>query len=161
MSVTTTYLEMTSAQDIKPKVCTDQRFHVCKSTIPLWQFNRFLYSYVGGPWQWVDKLPWTAEQWRSYVERKELHTFVGYYSGSPAGYFELEEQDGDVEIAYFGLAEPFIGKKLGGAFLTATLEQAWQLTERRVWVHTCTLDHPASLGNYMARGMRVYKVETE
>ena len=32
---------------------------------------------------------------------------------------------------------------------------------RRVWVHTCTLDHPAALANYQARGMKSYKTEME
>jgi hypothetical protein len=31
----------------------------------------------------------------------------------------------------------------------------------RVWVHTCTLDHPGALANYQARGFAIYKVEHE
>jgi hypothetical protein len=49
---------------------------------------------------------------------------------------------------------------LGGALLSRALEDAWQMEPRRVWVHTCTLDHPAALANYQARGMKIYRSET-
>jgi hypothetical protein len=47
---------------------------------------------------------------------------------------------------------------LGGALLTATVERAWALGARRVWVHTCSLDHPNALPGYQARGFRVFKI---
>jgi GNAT superfamily N-acetyltransferase len=76
------------------------------------------------------------------------------------GYFELEQQtQGNVEVAYFGLLPQFVGKGLGGQLLTAAVSRAWELGARRVWVHTCDLDHPRALENYQARGFRVFKVE--
>jgi GNAT superfamily N-acetyltransferase len=92
----------------------------------------------------------------------------------PAGYFELEAQppsppsplpqgEGgiDVEIAYFGLLPQFVGCGLGSHLLTCAIECGWKMGARRVWVHTCTLDHPQALANYQARGMRLYKEETK
>ena len=38
----------------------------------------------------------------------------------------------------------------------AAVERAWELATDRVWVHTCTLDHPSALPNYRARGFRIY-----
>jgi GNAT superfamily N-acetyltransferase len=92
-----------------------------------------------------------------------LRTFVAYYDNSLAGYYELRRDDeGGVEIAYFGLLPEFIGRGLGGALLTSAIEEAWQMLSlvSRVWVHTCNLDHPAALANYQARGMAIYKQET-
>ena len=66
-----------------------------------------------------------------------------------------------VEIVYFGLAPESIGRALGGALLTDALERAWVWEARRVWVHTCTLDHPAAVKSYEARGMTVYDRQTE
>jgi len=84
---------------------------------------------------------------------------VAYVSGTPAGYFELEMQaGGNVEIVYFGLLPQFIGRGLGGALLTATVERAWALGAHRVWVHTCSLDHPNALPGYQARGFRVFNI---
>ena len=80
---------------------------------------------------------------------------------TPAGYFELEEQDvATVELVYFGLLPRFIDQGFGSAFLTVAIEQAWQLDAKRVWVHTCTLDHPSALANYLARGFRQFDEKT-
>jgi GNAT superfamily N-acetyltransferase len=159
-AVTTTYLEMRSRDELRPKRCGDERFWIGEATVPQWQFNRFLYLAVGGIWSWTDKSVWTEEQWREYVESPRLRTFAAYSDGAPAGYYELHHDDENgVEIAYFGLLPAFIGRGLGGPLLTNALEQAWQMNPARVWVHTCTLDHPGALANYQARGMKIYKVE--
>ena len=129
--------------------------------IKQFQFNRFLYQFVGQAWEWTDRVSWSDEQWRAYAESDHLRTWVAHYNGSPAGYYELERQpDGDVEIAYFGLAPRFIGHGFGGHLLSQAIKSAWEWKKtKRVWVHTCTLDHPNALQNYKARGMEVYRVE--
>ena len=157
--IKTIYLEMLDRSQLCPKQVSDPRFQILETTVKQWEFNRFLSVLVGTEWAWRDKLSWSDASWKAYVESEATRTFVGYWDGSPAGYFELRSQDGDVEIAYFGLAPNFIGKGLGGALLTRTLEEAWNLNPRRVWVHTCTLDHPAALKNYQSRGMVIYKTE--
>ncbi|HYG33762.1 MAG TPA: GNAT family N-acetyltransferase [Clostridia bacterium] len=107
------------------------------------------------------KKVWTDQQWKDYAESDSLRTFVAYYDGSVAGYFEMRpDKEGGIEIAIFGLAPKFVGRGFGGVLLTHALEQAWQAQPKRVWLHTCTLDHPAALPNYKARGMTVYRVET-
>ena len=131
-----------------------------EATVKQWPVNKFLYSFIGGPWAWWEKLSWTDEQWRAYAEDDRLRTWIATYDGSLAGYFELYRDDeGGVEIIYFGLTPAFIGRGLGGALLTAALEAAWAAQPKRVWVHTCTLDHPAALANYLARGMKSYRTE--
>ena len=126
-----------------------------------WPFNRFLYEFIGAARSWEDKLTWTPEQWAAYVGNDNVHTYVAYYGGAVAGYYELKMDKGNVEIVYFGLAQQFIGKGLGGVMLTRAIEDGRSLGSERVWVHTCTLDHPAALENYKARGMSVYKTEVE
>jgi GNAT superfamily N-acetyltransferase len=66
-----------------------------------------------------------------------------------------------VQLAYFGLLPEFLGRRLGGWFLSESIARAWEWNARRVWVHTCSLDHPAALANYEARGMTVYQIETK
>ena len=123
--------------------------------------NRDLYRAVGEQWQWTDKLGWTDEDWREYVFRRELHTYLGYLDDREIGYFELKSQDGgNVEISYFGLFPEYIGKGLGGALLSAAVEIAWGFPDtRRVWVHTCTADHEHALANYLKRGFAIFKTE--
>ena len=88
-----------------------------------------------------------------------IHLMPGYLD---LLHYELQKQNYDnVEIASFGLAPKFIGKGLGGYLLFQAIKSAWEWKDtRRVWVHTCNLDHPNSLPNYKARGMKVYNVET-
>ena len=157
--VTTYYLEMRSPAWIRGKR-ESGGLQVSECEIKAYQLNRFLYQYVGGAWAWTDKLSWSDEEWKTYAESDHLRTWLACYRGSPAGYYELRRQDGDLEIAYFGLAPRFIGQGFGGYLLTHAIESAWAWKEpNRVWVHTCTLDHPSALPNYRARGMRVYRTE--
>ena len=159
--VTITYLEMGAPAELKPKRLSDPRFSVREATVKQWEFNRFLYALVGRDWSWNDKLKWSDQLWQSYVEADELRTFVAYYDGSVAGYYELRRDDGrGVEIAIFGLTPSFIGRGFGGVLLTSAIEEAWKMEPTRVWLHTCSLDHPSALGNYKARGLQVCKVET-
>lgn len=156
------YLEMHSPEALRPKYTNDLEFRILETAVRQWQFNKYLYALVGHDWQWVDKLGWADAQWRAYAEADNLRTWVAYKGGTPAGYFELEAQEGtNVEIAYFGLAPGFMGQGFGGALLTEAITQAWGWGARRVWVHTCTLDHPGALANYQARGFTLYNtIET-
>ena len=155
--VTTTYLQMTAPADMRPRKSPDPRFDVSEAIVSQWPLNRFLYCLVGEPWAWTDKRQWTDQQWESYVTSEHLRTFVARFGGSIAGYYELQRDERRaVEIAYFGLTPEFLGRGFGGALLTDAIARAWAWDASRVWVHTCTRDHPAALGNYLSRGMQIY-----
>ena len=155
---TTYYLEMTTPSALRGTK-ESPGLQVLECEIKQFQLNRFMYQLVGQGWDWTDKNPWSDDQWIAYAENDKLRTWVGYYRGSPAGYFELQQVECDTEIGSFGLAPAFIGKGFGGYLLSRALECAWgwQGTQR-VWVHTCTSDHPHALGNYKARGMTLYRI---
>jgi ribosomal protein S18 acetylase RimI-like enzyme len=152
---------MLAPTDLRPAPQPGGRLCVVQAEIPSPELNRFLYTTVGGPWYWIDRLGWDLGQWQAYVERPELETWLLLVSGTPAGYVELEAQpDGNVELAYFGLLPRFIGRGLGGYLLTEGVRRAWARHTRRVWVHTCSLDAPHALANYQARGFRIYAQQT-
>lgn len=159
--VTIYYLEMNAVEQL---IIAERPvdLQITEAEIKQYRFNRYLYELVGADWQWLDKIGLSDKQWQDYAEAPELHTWVAYYRGSIAGYYELQEQaEGNVELCYFGLAPGFIGKGFGGCLLSHALQTAWKLpSTRRVWVHTCSLDHPAALANYQARGLTVYQTET-
>src|SRR5262245_9800189 len=122
---------------------------------------RWLYRDVGDAYRWIDRLPWTDDQWRAHVSRPEIEMWVLHVDDVVGGYFELrfEPDAQSVEIAYFGLLPPFVGRGLGGALLTSAIRAARSRGDLRVWLHTCTRDHPHALDNYRARGFRVFRVE--
>ncbi|MCP4452160.1 MAG: GNAT family N-acetyltransferase [Planctomycetes bacterium] len=160
--VATTYLEMTDPKALKPARANDLPFQLMQAKLPSPELNRFLYTAVGADWVWYSRLPWDTTRWLTYLDRAELETWVAYVSGTPAGYFELERQPSDqVEIVHFGLLPSFVGQGLGGPLLFATIQRAWDMGAKRVWVHTCDLDHPHALRNYQARGFQIYRTEEE
>lgn len=155
--IITTYLRMDALAELVPAREADADFVVREAVERDWRVNRSLYLLVGERWEWIDKQNWSERQWRDYAGSEELRTFVATWRGATAGYYELRrDETRAVEIAYFGLAPDFTGRGLGGALLTDALRRAWAWDARNVWVHTCTLDHPAALRNYEARGMKVY-----
>lgn len=164
--VTTWHLDMRSPGQLRRSATPPSAPQLAQAKVPSPALNRFLYTSVGGPWHWTDRLPWTWERWMQWLDRPQHQTWVMSVDGTPAGYFELEQQPGaapsgpDVEIAYFGIAPQFLGRGLGGWLLTRTIEQAWAFGAGRVWVHTCSLDHPRALANYQARGMAIFREET-
>lgn len=160
VEVITYYLELTSAECLRPSNASVAELEIRQSHYPCPELNRFLYTAVGGDWFWVDRLQWTYQQWLGYLCRSEQETWVAYVSGTPAGYFELEMQTGgSVELVYFGLLGQFIGRGIGGLLLTAAVNRAWQMGAKRVWVHTCSLDSPAALSCYRSRGFQIYEME--
>jgi GNAT superfamily N-acetyltransferase len=157
--VITSYVEMTDPAQLCP-ARENGELEIRRAELPCPELNRFLYTAVGGDWYWIDRLSWSYERWLAWLDRPELQTWVGYHRGTPAGYFELEHMpETGVEIAYFGLLPQFVGRGLGGQLLTAAVRRAWEQKPRRVWLHTCTLDHPQALANYQARGFVLYKQE--
>ena len=132
-----------------------------QAEIPNPDLNHFLFMAVGLPWQWYSRLAWHRSDWEHYLASPSVQTWIGYIKGTAFGYFELEKQSNDdVEITFFGLLPAFIGQGLGGYLLTRTIEQAWAMGASRVWVHTCTLDHPAALSVYQKAGFVPYDQET-
>ncbi len=160
-SVTTYYLEILDPRDLRPKRSARTDLAITRIEPPMPELNRFFYTTVGGAWFWIDRLPWTYQRWLVYLNRPELETWMFAVNGVPAGYYELEAQpDANVEVVYFGLLPPFVGAGLGSHLLTCAIERGFASGARRVWLHTCTLDHPRALANYQARGLRLYKEET-
>ncbi len=132
-----------------------------RAEVPFGPLNRFFYLEVGREFHWVDRLGWTAARWQAWAERVE--TWLLLDRGTPAGYAELVSRaDGAVEIAFFGLLEPFRGRGLGGALLTRATERAVELSGGgRVLLQTCELDGPHALRNYRARGFAVVRETVE
>jgi GNAT superfamily N-acetyltransferase len=162
VTVTTTHLEMTAPTDHRRKATDRTNLATSRVLLPMPELNRFFYTAVGGAWYWIDRLSWSHDDWLKYLDRPELGTWIISESGTPAGYFELEKQPGDdVEIVYFGLLPQFVERGLGGWALNEAVDKAWAMGARRVWVHTCNLDHSRALANYLARGFRVFKTETK
>ena len=125
------------------------------------QLNKFFYKQIGENYHWIDRLVWTDKNWIEYISNTNLLTFVLKNKEEIAGFFELiyHRDKLEIEIAYFGLLKEFFGKKLGGFMLSEAIKKSFTFNIKRVWVHTCSLDHPHALKNYLSRGMSIYNAE--
>jgi len=152
-----TFVEMTSESQTAP-FAGKKRLDVQQAEIPCPETSRFFYIAVGAEWGWYDRLQWNRERWFAHASRQDLATWIGFTRGSPAGYFELvSHPDNEIEILSFGLLPTFIGCGLGKELLAAAIECAWQTGPSRIWLSTCSLDHPHALPNYQAAGFKIFK----
>jgi GNAT superfamily N-acetyltransferase len=120
-------------------------------------FYRYLYEVVGTPWVWFERRTMSDDALAAELAKPTTEIFVLYVGGVPAGYFELDAAEPhQTELCYFGLAPEFIGRRLGPFLLNAAIEQAWSRPLERLWVHTCTFDHPRALPLYQRAGFIVY-----
>jgi GNAT superfamily N-acetyltransferase len=152
----TTYLEMLAPAmpDVAPPAA-DLRIERVLS--PSADYYRFLYNSVGKGFCWVDRNLMPPDALQRIVGDDAVEIYVLYVDRQPAGYAELDRRiAGEIELAYFGLFPGFLGKGLGKYFLVWALRQAWSYGPRRVWVHTCDLDHEAALPNYLKAGFSIY-----
>jgi len=154
------YLEISSLEDFKDSFYNSDK-HSVQLVDPVdFQLNKFFYKNVGKNHHWVDRLVWTEKQWIEYVSDKKVKTYVLKFKEDLAGYFELILNLNEVEIAYLGLLEEYQNQKLGSYLLSSAIKNSFLNKPKRVWVHTCSLDHKNALNNYIARGMKIFKTET-
>ena len=156
------YLEINFIKDLK-ETSNFPENHSINLVDPVdFQLNKFFYKNIGKNHRWVDRLVWTEKQWINYVSDKNVKTYVLKNKKDLAGYFELilHREKNEVEIAYLGLLKEYQNKKLGSYLLSAAIKNSFLDNPKRVWVHTCSLDHKNALSNYVARGMKIFKTET-
>ena len=161
VEVVRTYLELRAPEQLRPARLDDPAVRVvARPRIPVDHYRR-LYRLVGAPWHWIDRNGWSDDKLGAHLARDAVAVWECLVDDASAGFFELERHDdGTVEIAYFGLAEQFIGRGIGKALLTRAAEEAWALGATRVWLHTCTLDSPRALPHYRARGFDAVRRES-
>ena len=162
MEIKTTYtLELADRSHFCPKYSDRAGIEVKQVEIPCPELNRFLHRVVGADYRWGGREDWGRQEWSRYVDRPELETWILYVRGTPAGYFEQEEQaDGSIRILNLGLLPQFLGQGLGAHLLSSTIDRAWARSSGRIWLRTCSHDHPHALANYQARGFSIVHQET-
>jgi GNAT superfamily N-acetyltransferase len=157
----TTYLEMTRLDAFRPASVDFTNLRIDTMTIPDAEFYRFLYRSVGEKWRWRDRLELSDAELGAILKAPGHSIEVLYIDAVPAGYIELAHDDHNTEIVYFGLRPAFFGRGLGKHLLSHGVSRAWRDGAWRVWVHTCNLDGPHALKNYLARGFTIYDVKEE
>jgi|TARA_B110000003_G_scaffold205110_1_gene203958 ribosomal protein S18 acetylase RimI-like enzyme len=156
------YLEINSLEDLNETNILSEDYSIKLVEPRDFQLNKFFYKNVGKNHHWIDRLIWTDQQWSNYTSDNKVKTYILKNKDDLAGYFELifHKDKKEVEIAYLGLLEEYYNKKLGSYLLSAAIRNSFSDKTKRVWVHTCSLDHQNALNNYLSRGMKIFKKET-
>ena len=155
------YLEINSIKDLK-EVSKPNNDCSLKLLEPInFQLNKFFYKNIGKKHKWVDRLIWNDYQWIDYLSNKNVKTYILKKRRDLVGFFELifHLERKEVEIAYFGILEEYQNQKLGSYMLSEAIKISFNKNIKRVWLHTCSLDHEYALKNYISRGMKIFKKE--
>lgn len=162
MLVTRTYLELATPQGFRPAFGSFPDIRLGPVPDPPPQLYRECYRTVGEAYHWRDRWDWTDTQISAHFAQPEITLFVAHRGNTLAGWYELRRvpDERSVEVAYFGIAPVEFGRGFGKHLLSCAVRDAWAMTPTRVWLHTCTLDHPNAVPNYQARGFVPYRTET-
>jgi GNAT superfamily N-acetyltransferase len=124
---------------------------------------RALFRRVGEPWLWFSRLVMDDARLTAIIHDPQVHVFaVADRAGIEVGMLELDFRTAATcELGFLGLIPQLAGKGHGNWLMAQALIHAWAPDVERVWVHTCTLDHPAALGFYRKHGFVAYKRTVE
>ena len=155
------FLEINSIQDLVGVLPPHENCEIILVDPPDFQLNKFFYKEIGRKHKWVDRLVWSERNWSDYLSSSNVKTYVLKQSEDLVGFFEqiFDKDKLECEIAYFGILEEYFGKKFGAYLLSEAIKKSFYDGSKRVWVHTCSLDHKHALKNYLSRGMKIYKSE--
>lgn len=162
VSVTITYLEMEHPAMLNASLVDREDVTFEQILPPSPEVAYRFYADVGNAYYWVDRAEWTLDQWRDELSQPGAELWILRVDGEEAGYVQLTQPAPRTrEILYLGLLPGFEGQGLGAHLLTRAIERAWEAGADRLLVNTCTLDHPAALNNYLARGFEIVRKRTE
>jgi GNAT superfamily N-acetyltransferase len=161
VEVTVSYLEMHGPSS-RAVSAPREGLSVIHAKQPTVAFYRFLYNSVGQDYNWHSRASRPDAELARLIQDPLNEVHVLHVDGTPAGFAELDRRTpAEIELIQFGLMPEVIGQGLGKWFLQWAIEKAWSYEPRRFWLHTCTLDHPAALPNYLKAGLSLFKQETK
>ena len=156
------YLEINSIDELISEKKPYDDLSLEKVDPPDFQLNKFFYKEIGKNHRWTDRLVWTDKIWINYLNSYGVSTYIIKKDKDLVGYFEkiFHKDKLECEIAYFGILKEYFGRKIGKYLLSEAIKKSFENGSKRVWVHTCSLDHKHALTNYLSRGMKVFQTET-
>jgi len=156
LATVVTALEMKARP--QPRPLPDSHLRLVPWGQPTPDQYRTLFRRVGAPWLWFSRLVMEEERLTAILHDPEVAIYAVTDGADEVGLLELDYRvTGECELAFFGLVPEYAGKGHGNWLMGHALTLAWREGITRVWVHTCTLDHPAALGFYRRHGFVPYK----
>ncbi len=123
--------------------------------------NKFFYRQIGKDHFWRDRLLWSDNEWRKYINNKNIQTGIMKINENFVGFYEQEfhENENEIELIQMGILQEYQGMKLGSFLLKFIIQNSFSRDVERLWVHTCSLDHKYALNNYLSKGLKIFREE--
>lgn len=156
-----THLEMTSRPPARP--LPDSALRLVRWDAPDPVKYRALFDRVGTRWLWFSRAVMSDDALTAIIGDPTVEVYaVIDPKGIEVGILELDfRAAGHCEIAFFGLISELAGGGHGRWLMAQAFARGWRQGIDRMWVHTCTLDHPSALNFYRAQGFVAIKREIE
>jgi GNAT superfamily N-acetyltransferase len=155
-----THLEMTERPALPPD--PPGAWSLRRVEKPELDWYRDLYRRVGEEWLWFSRTQVADAELAAIIRAPLVEVFALVHDGRDEGLLELDFRNpGQCEIAFFGVTAGLIGSGAGRWLMNCTLALAWSRPITRLWVHTCTLDHPSALAFYQRAGFRPFRRQVE
>ena len=155
-----THLEMTARPAPRPD--PPRTWTLRRLETPPLDWFRDLYRRIGEEWLWVSRIRMPDAKLAAHLHAPQLEVYALVDAGSDEGLLELNfAEPGQCEIVMFGITAKLVGSGAGRWLMNRALEIAWSRPIDRLWLHTCTLDHPAALAFYQRSGFRACRRQVE
>ena len=129
---------------------------------PALDWFRDLYLRIGEQWLWFSRVRMSDAELAGIIRSPLVDVYALVQDGCDEGLLELDFRTaGQCELAFFGVTAKLIGSGAGRWLMNRALELAWSRPISRVWVHTCTFDHPAAVAFYRRTGFRAFRRQIE
>ena len=156
-----TSLQMFARPTLRP-VSPDLRLSLRRVERPTLDWFRALYRSVGEDWLWYSRIAMSDAPLGAIIRDPHVEVYALMSGAAEAGLLELDFRvPHECEISFFGLTPKFIGTGAGRWLMNQAIERAWSCPMRRVWIHTCTFDHPDALAFYIRTGFRPCRRQIE
>jgi GNAT superfamily N-acetyltransferase len=155
-----THLEMTE----RPVLAQDPlgAWTLRKAETPDLDWFRDLFRRIGEEWLWRSRLQMPDAELAAIIRSPQVEVYALVHNGRDEGLLELDFSiPGQCELVFFGVTASLIGSGASRWLMNRALELAWSRPVARVWLHTCTFDHPAALPFYQRSGFRPFRRQVE
>jgi GNAT superfamily N-acetyltransferase len=155
-----THLEMTARP--APRSDPAGAWSLRRVEVPALNWYRDLYRRVGGPWLWISRIQMPDAELAAIIQSPLMEIYALVNEERDEGLLEMDfREPGQCEIVSFGLTEKLVGTGAGRWLMNRALEIAWSRPLTRLWLHTCTFDHPSALAFYQRSGFRPFRRQVE
>jgi ribosomal protein S18 acetylase RimI-like enzyme len=158
MSHRSYFLELTSAEDFRPKSFPGPGVSISRAGASDARLCAHLWREAGRGF-WTERVNWLSEQWHVHLRQPSVSFWIARAADGELGFFELATNGAEAKLEGLGLLPQARNRGLGGGLVSAATQRAFDLGASRIWLHTASDDHPHALPNYQKRGYRIYHEE--